>query len=198
MQYNASDENDRRMILEAVTDNIRQDNTIVLNSPEDIDFRRNSSTLSILGAGVIIFGFWSIVKIVTYSVLGIPLYTEADVEAAGGVSIDIIVNVLYCMLAGDILVRLVVGLCARAEGQDHNKRKSGLYLGFTIWEIIFEVFSVISVIVQFLSLNDDTFIEVYVSLFMELSSLLILIEVYIAALSVRRYKKRMALKLKDR
>ena len=186
------------MILEAVTDNIRQDNTIVLNSPEDIDFRRNSSTLSILGAGVIIFGFWSIVKIVTYSVLGIPLYTEADVEAAGGVSIDIIVNVLYCILAGDIIVRLVVGLCARAEGQDHNKRKSGLYLGFTIWEIIFEVFSVISVIVQFLSLKDDTFIEVYVSLFMELSSLLILTEVYIAALSVRRYKKRMALKLKDR
>lgn len=180
------------------TDSTIQNDINALNSPEAINFRRNSNTLSILGAGVIIFGFWSVIKIVTYSVLGIPLYTEADVEAAGGVSIDIIVTVLYCLLAGDIIVRLIIGLIAGAEGRDHSKRKRGFYLGFMVWEIIFQIFSVFTVIAQFLSLNDDTFVEVYVSLFMELSSLLILIEVYIAALSVRRYKKRMALQQKEK
>ena len=185
-------------IVEAATDSTIQNNINALNSPEAINFRRNSNTLSILGAGVIIFGFWSVIKIVTYSVLGVPLYTEADVEAAGGVSIDIIVTVLYCLLAGDIIVRLIVGLCARAEGKHHEKRQKGFYLGFTVWEILFEIFSVYSVIVQFLNLNDKDCIEVYVSIFMELSSLLILIEVYIAALSVRRYKKRMALQQKEK
>ena len=185
------------MILEAVKDNIRTEDHIVSNTPEDINFRRNSNTLSILGAGVIIFGFWSVIKIFTYSALGIPIYTESDVEAAGNVSIEIILYVLYGLLAGDVIVRLIVGLCAGAEGRDHDKKHNGLYLGFTVWEILFEIFCVVSVIIQFLTLTDDKFIEVYVSLFMELSSLLILIEVYIAALSVRKYKKQKIRKTKE-
>lgn len=187
MQYNAS--------VEAETNSIIQNNANEMNSPEAVNFRRNSSTLSILGTGVIIFGFWSVIKIVTYVALGIPLYSDADIAEVDGMTIEILMTVLYCMLAGDIIVRLIAGLCARAEGKNHIKRQKVFYLGFIVWEIIFQIYSVSAVIAQFLSLKDDTYVETYVSLFMELSSMLILIEVYIAALSVRKYKKRMALQL---
>ena len=183
------------LFVKAETDSIIQNNAIELNSPETVNFRRNSSTLRILGTGVILYGFWSVIKIATYVALGIPLYSDAEIAAVDGMTLEILMTVLYCMLAGDVIVRLIVGLCARAEGKNHDKRQKGFYLGFIVWEIIFQIYSVSAVIAQFLSLKDDTYVETYVSLFMELSSLLILIEVYIAALSVRKYKKRMALKL---
>jgi len=183
------------LLVKAETDSIIQDNAIEMNSPEAVNFRRNSSTLSILGIGVIIFGFWSVIKIVTYVMLGIPIYNDADIAGVDGMTIELLMTVLYCMLAGDVIVRLIAGLCARAEGKNHNKRQKGFYLGFIVWEILFQIYSVYTVIMQFLSIKDDTYVETYVSLFMELSSMLILIEVYIAALSVRKYKKRMALQL---
>jgi hypothetical protein len=171
---------------------------IIRNSPETLKFRHNSDTLTVLGAGVIIYGFWSVIKVVAYVVLGIPIYSTADVEYLdGAVTIDFIMGVLAVMLAGDVIVRLIIGLCSGAEGRRHDKRVPGFYLVFTVWEILFCLFSVSSVVYQFLTLEDDTYIEVYVSFFMELTSLAILIEVYIAALSVRRYKKRMAKKLKE-
>ena len=101
------------------------------------------------------------------------------------------------MLAGDVIVRLIIGICSVVEGRNHDKRAPGFYLVFAVWEILFGILSVIAVIYHFLTLEDDTFIEVYVSFFMELTSLAILVEVYIAALSVRRYKKRLAKKQKE-
>lgn len=183
--------------LEISDNTVLQTNGIVSNSPEAVKFRRNSSTLRILGAGVIIYGFWSVIKVIAYVVLGIPLYSAADIENLGEITIDFLLAVLAVLMAGDVIVRLIIGIFAWIEGRRQDKRAPGFYLIFTVWEILFCIFSVYSVIAQFLTLSNDTFIEVYVSLFMELTSLVILIEVYIAALSVRRYKKRLAKKLKE-
>lgn len=169
---------------------LEKDYSIIKNSPEDIAFRRNSNTLSILGTGVIIFGLWSIIKVLAYVALGVPLYSAADIESFDEVSLDLVMTVLEVMLAGDVIVRLIIGLYAGKEGRKQRKRVPGFYLVFTVWEILFVLFSVIAVIQQFLDARNEEFIEDYVSLFMELSSLVILIEVFIAALSVRRYKKR--------
>ena len=169
----------------------------ILNSSEAIKFRHNSDTLKILGAGVIVYGFWSVIKVVTYVILGVPLFTSEDLKNIEEVPVDFIMGILAVMLAGDVIVRLIIGICSVVEGRNHDKRAPGFYLVFAVWEILFGIFSVIAVIYQFLTLEDDTFIEVYVSFFMELTSLAILVEVYIAALSVRRYKKRLAKKQKE-
>ena len=165
--------------------------TILKNAPESIRFRRDSHTLSILGMGVILFGFWSVFKVLAQAVLGVPLFTSTDLKELEGTGVDmnVLIIVLSALLAGDVIVRLIVGLCSMAEGRNHEKRIKRIYLVFAVWEILFEVFSVISVFIQMMKEEERSFLEMYISFFMELSALVILLEVYIAAISVRKYKK---------
>ena len=61
---------------------ITQDtNPILKNSPEAIKFRRNLSTLTIYGAGVIVFGFWNIIKVLGFVLLDIPLFTPGQLAS---------------------------------------------------------------------------------------------------------------------
>ena len=163
--------------------------TILQNDPRSVNFRRNSNTLVILGTAVIVFGLWNIIKVVAYSILGIPIYDLSDLE---GVEAEdeqffmiFIMIILYITLAGDAVVRFIAGHNARAEGL--GKKRSKAYLFFLVWEILFGIFTVGSVISEMFA-SPESFEDYYVSLFMELSSLVILIEVFIAALSVRKYK----------
>ena len=48
------------------------------NDPGSVRFRRNSNTLTILGAGVSIYGFWGIIKLFTQIALGIRIFDEAN------------------------------------------------------------------------------------------------------------------------
>lgn len=168
------------------------ENAILKNAPESVRFRRDSNTLSILGMGVILFGFWSVFRVLTQVVLGVPLFTSTDLkELEGtGVGMDLLIIILSVLLAGDVIVRLIVGLCSMAEGRNHTRCISRIYLVFAVWEILFEVFSVISVFIQMMKEEERSFLEMYISFFMELSALVILVEVYIAAINVRKYKKR--------
>ena len=165
--------------------------TILKNAPESIRFRRDSNTLSILGMGVILFGFWSVFKVLAQVVLGVPLFTASDLKQLEGTPVDMntLILILSVLLAGDVIVRLIVGLCSIAEGRNRDKRICRIYLVFAVWEILFEVFSVVSVFVQMMREEERSFLEMYLNFFMELSALVILLEVYIAAISVRKYKK---------
>ena len=168
------------------------ESTILQNAPESIRFRRDSNTLRILGAGVIIYGFWSVFKVLAEAFFGVPLFTSADLKELEGTGVDmnLLLIILSVLLAGDVIVRLIVGLCSIAEGRKQDKRINRIYLVFAVWEILFEVFSVVSVVVQMMKEEERSFLEVYISFFMELSALVILVEVFIAAISVRKYKKR--------
>ena len=114
-----------------VNESISEKN-ILKNAPESIRFRRDSHTLSILGMGVILFGFWSVFKVLAQVVLGVPLFTSTDLkELEGtGIGMNFLITVLTAMLAGDVVVRLIVGLCSMAEGRDHEKRICRIYLFF--------------------------------------------------------------------
>jgi hypothetical protein len=161
--------------------------TFLQNDDATIKFRRNSRTLADLGTGIIVFGFWSIIKLATYLILNIPIYDLSEIEDMDQSDLPIVMGMLYVMLAIDVVVRLIVGLNARAEGR--GRKRSSLYLIFNVWLILFGLFSVGSVIWEcFESIMTESFFDYLLTLFMECSSLAITIEVYIAALSVRRYK----------
>lgn len=158
------------------------------NDPGSVRFRRNSNTLTILGAGVSIYGFWGIIKLFTQIALGIRIFDEADEEMLGDIGMIIAMSVLVILMAFDVLLRLFVGLRARREGQG---RKVGIsYLIFDVWLMTGSVASVYLVISTILDGSGD-FFDNYVALFMELSSLVVCLEVFIAAISVRRYRSKM-------
>ncbi|MBQ2066966.1 MAG: hypothetical protein II496_05535, partial [Clostridiales bacterium] len=103
--------------------------------------------------------------------------------------LPIIMAVLYVMLAADVIVRLIVGLNARAEGR--GRSRSAFYLVFNLWMIFFGIFNVGSIVWQCFEVGyTEALFDYLLMLFMEASSLAITIEVYAAALSVRRYKLR--------
>lgn len=173
-------------------------NPILNNSPEALKFRRNCSTLTIFGTGVIVFGFWGIIKVLAYVLLGIPLYSEGQLAMMEPEMYDFLMIVLAILIAGDAIVRLIVGLSARAEGKRHTRLFPKFYLFFTVWELLFEIYTVFSLILELLVLKTYTaFEDDFISLIVELTSLAVLIEVYLAALSVRKYKKHAARLEKD-
>ena len=179
-------------------ENTQDTKPILNNSPEAIRFRRNCSTLTICGAGVIVFGFWNIIKVLGYVLLDIPLFSPGQLESIEPDEYTIIMIVFAVLLVGDTVIRLVIGLSAMSESRNRNRQYPRFYLFFLVWEIIFEVYSCISVILELVVLQTySSFEDDFIALFMELSSLVVLIEVYIAALVVRKYKRHAAKLEKD-
>ncbi len=106
--------------------------------------------------------------------------------------------VFAVLLVGDTVIRLVIGLSAMSESRNRNRQFPRFYLFFLVWEIIFELYTCISVILELVMLQTySSFEDDFIALFMELSSLVVLIEVYIAALVVRKYKRHAAKLEKD-
>ena len=93
------------------------DNTILKNDTAAIRFRRDRSTLVILGVGVIVFGFWSIIKLAAYLIMDIPIYNVAEMDGFEEADLPLLMNTLYVVLSFDVIVRLIVGLNAISEAR---------------------------------------------------------------------------------
>ena len=164
-----------------------ENSAVLQNDNASIKLRKNCRTLVDLGTGIIIFGFWSIVKLATYTLLEIPIYDLSEYDDLDQSDLPLLMTFLYVMLAADVIIRVIVGLNARAEGR--GRSRSSLYLIFNVWMILFGIFSVGSLVWECLAAGyTEAFFDYLLMLFMEASSLAITIEVYAAALSVRRYK----------
>ena len=161
---------------------------VLANDREAIKYRRNCNTLVILGTGVILYGFWGIIKLAMYLIFGLELFDEADMEELGPIGIVFTLVILVILMASDVLLRLHVGLRARKEGSGQNVRRT--YLVWAVWLIIESLISICIVVPDIIDLESD-FIDTFLSVFMELVSLSFTIQVFIAAISVRRYKKKL-------
>ena len=166
---------------------MENDRMILDNSPEAISYRRNISTLEILGIGVIAFGFWGIIKLVSEIFLGIDIYKPEDVEGLTEFGITILNITLFIVLAIDIILRIIVGLKARREGR--GKKTGRGYLLIILMLVISSTINVTAVTWDLINMR-GSFGENFVAIFMELSSLVVSLEVFIAAVSVRRYRRR--------
>ena len=160
---------------------------ILLNTPEAIRFRRNSSTLVILGTGVIVFGFWGIIKLIAMFAFDMQVFHPEDLEQFDEFGRLILNVVVFVVMAIDVILRLIVGLKAIREGRG---KKTGIgYLIVTIWLISGSAYSIYALMLDLMNMK-GAFFDNYVSVFMELSSLVISLEVFIAAISVRRYRSK--------
>ena len=158
---------------------------ILLNDDKSISYRRNSHTLVILGAGVIVFGFWSIIKLAAQLLFGYQLFTPEDVEELGEIGVFISTILVFVIQGMDVILRLIAGLTAMSEGRGKKTRRG--YLVLIMFLILGSAFSLTIFIPTVLETGDEIF-ENFVSIFLELSSLVVSIEVFIAGISVRRHK----------
>ncbi len=158
---------------------------ILRNDPAAIRFRRDSDTLVILGTGVMGFGVWGIVKLIAQFIVGEELFSAEDVETLGPVGMFITVAILIYLLTLEVLIRVYIGISAGKEGRG---RKTGpAYLVITAILILSSVFSIWFVLDTLASIGGGLF-ETVTSLFLEITSLVISIELFVAGIRVRRYK----------
>ena len=146
--------------------------------------RKEQDTLVATGTGVIAFGTWSVARSIVYFVTGVrEIQTTFPARLTDSVAIAALYALLIAMLTVDLGLRFYVGLCARAEGK--GKRGGVLYLVITCLLIATYLYSIPQDILVF-SRGRETFLDTVASLFIDLTSLITLVWLLIAAIRSRR------------
>ena len=143
--------------------------------------RRYQNLLTISGLGVIIFALWSVLKTI------LLFFLREDVRAAlpdDAASRTILLVVIIGILVIDISIRLFVGLSARAEG--FGKKKGYAYIVFAV---LAALASLASLVMIFFDSTYNSITELVVSVIVEATSLVVTIELLVAAFTVKKLKK---------
>ena len=154
------------------------------------ELRRNQNIMIIFGTGVIAFGVWSILKAGFYFLLSrdefmrmlelSPLEEDRYYIAYAGI-------VGFLLL--DLVVRLYVGLSARAEGK--GKKKGLFYVilcGFhTMSAIVLLVSSIVESVV-----SRESILDMVVALVVELTSLLTMVGLIRACLQTKKLSRQLS------
>ena len=136
------------------------------------ELRRKQVTLVTLGTGVILFGVWSVVKSLLYfrTNLFADLDTQVEPELLPYIKLATVVIVALFVLA-DLGIRLKIGRRARAEGMGRRQKNGYLILAALI------AFSRLYLCLDYV-----------VSVLVDLSSTVLLAELIITALRVRKLR----------
>lgn len=147
----------------------------------DVKIRKLESNLITIGTGVIAFGFWGFLKfILSYLFLG-----AQSVGIDGDEYITVVAIFVWAVAILIPLVYLWIGMSARAEGR--GKRKSVLYLFMVGW-IIF--ISTIAILIELYSLSKlKDWFEIIVTLIIDLTRYVFLIELMVYSISLRKLRK---------
>ena len=148
---------------------------------KEIKMRRYQNLLTVSGLGVIIFGLWTVLKTILLLFL-----QEAMVDDLPD---GLFYRVLFFTLIGgvlliDFLIRLFVGLSARAEGLGKTKG-----YGYIVVAILIAIASLVSLVLIFFDTADRSILELIVSFIVEATSMIATVELLVAAFTVKKLKK---------
>lgn len=170
----------------------------IKNDPKEIQIRRYRDTLIVVGNGIILFGIWSMVKLLGSFFL-LKDETIAAMRMVGGEGMEELPDpvVFYITLAMVVLfmliilaIRTYVGLSAISEGRGKKRRR--LYLPIAVIMIIsgissfFTNFFSVSEEPTYGALSQDTTIS---GLIIELTSVIMLTEMVVSAVRIRQLRK---------
>ena len=166
-----------------------EENNILKNDKASVNYRRNQNTLIVLGTGVMLFGFWGIIKLIAQILLGFQIFDPKDLEDLGPEGTIFVLFFVAIVLSIDVILRLYASLRARREGLG---KKTGVgHLIVLVMLLISSVFTTSFVIWAIMTMNGEPD-ENFIALFLELTSFAITLEVFMASISVRRYRKKTA------
>lgn len=161
--------------------------------------RKNQNNLTILGIGVILFGLWTVVKILLQYTLDRAQVREMvnsiktgmngknGFQVTDGFIIFFILILTLLFLLVIVCLRLYIGISAINEGLGRKKGKGVLYLIVAAIMAISNGISVYGIIMSFteFSGNFNTVFDKASALVIDASSLIILIEMINASIKVK-------------
>jgi len=154
----------------------------------ETELRRRRINLLTLGAGVIAFGIWSVLKTYLYIMVD-PIPMEFDVPEQFQKKALIVAYVMVTViLLFDLGLRSYIGLSARAEGL--GKKKGNAYIVVTAMMLIVNIAAWI--VYLFLYNYDDgheALMDYVVSLVVDFTSIVILAQLLYNAILVRRLSR---------
>ncbi len=145
--------------------------------------RRNQNYLVIIGTGVMVFGVWSIIKTLMFFVMGgqVTIGYFENVSKSG-LPVQMNYMVLMLLLILDLLVRIYVGMSARAEG--FGAQKGNTYVVFSVLLCLFHFAVIVTGILSHFRYYDSPE-DALMSFLMDLTSLVTLIELVNSIFKVR-------------
>lgn len=156
----------------------------------ETELRRRRINLMALGSGVIAFGVWSILKSFLYIWVDSYKFEFPDippeyVRAATAIAYAM----LFSLMLIDLALRLYIGLSARSVGM--GKKKSRAYIILAAIILAASILSWILILVNHTSSQreNQSAMDYYVSLFVEMTSAAVLAEMIYTALRIRKLEK---------
>ena len=141
----------------------------------------------ISGLGVILFGVWSIVKIILTVVYRPDLITGSS-DAADAASPAVAVLVLFIFfLVPDLLLRMYVGLSARAEARGRKKGYGYVVVAWIMAAVLVAIiiFGTVAFI-QSGTVDPGTIVDEAVVWLVDITSASALVEVAVSAMRVKK------------
>ena len=161
------------------------------NDALHIQLRKNQDTLKIVGLGVMAFGAWSIVRTILYTTLQwnsiIENMVEQELSAKTAGIMYIIVSVM--IMAVEIAIRLYIGRSAIAEGKGERKRSGYIVVAFLIALMDLSLMFFFFIL---LGTRTEISLDALVTMFVELTSTVILLEMCQSAIRVRKLRRQIA------
>ena len=147
--------------------------------------RRLEINLMTLGTGVILFGVWSFIKLA----LTFLIYKEDFGVIGSDENMAIAMIFIWALFVLAFLIYFYIGKSARSEGK--GKHKTIFYLIVTGAVILLGVASIVLEVIAVIP-TPELYFSTGVSLIIDATSLVILIEVMINAISLRKLRKKEA------
>lgn len=162
----------------------------------EIELRRHRKTLTVLGAGVIAFGFWSVMKsFMTALEDPASLISVSDPETRL-LMIAVLTGSVLLLTGADLLLRIYVGISAIRAGRSTATKKLHLWgfivlVGLGAFAIIVD--SIILVFALFFNNGDIEVMlkipDMAVTLIGDLTGFLVMVQLVHAAVQVRKLMK---------
>ncbi|MBQ7990662.1 MAG: hypothetical protein IJ251_06405 [Oscillospiraceae bacterium] len=158
--------------------------------------RKYSNTLVICGMGEVVYGVWSVIRTILAVILSMNItdLLIAEAEANGEVitesDLELLKVLFYIslgiLLAGELLLRMYVGISSRAEGLGRKKNVTYIIAAGII--VINHLSTLWTLSVGLHNANEDL-LDNAVMIVIDLTSVLILIDLIICAVKVRKLRR---------
>ena len=152
------------------------------------ELRRKQVTLVTLGTGVILFGVWSVVKSLLY--FRTNLFADLDTQAEPELLPYMLATVVIVALSvlADLGIRLKIGRRARAEGMGRRQKNGYLILAalIVLVNITGDLLGVYYIVKN--GVPEQSGPDYIVSVLVDLSSTILLAELIITVLRVRKLR----------
>ena len=163
--------------------------------------RRDENTLTVVGSGVILFGVWTVVKMVLQEINRFPEFMaelgvdELGFEETGLAHLGLDPNLLAMAVAFTVVIivylmdlglRVFVGLSARAEGR--GRPQGRLYLILAGLLLVLSGLSFVSYVIMYFS-HSEYVVDADAAILVELTSFITLLQMIISAVRVKRARR---------